>query len=104
MSNSNATIDDLIGQWEDARERGETLTVEELCRNCPEHREAVRKQIAALMAFDSFMDVETVPHVPAATATSLPTTINGYEIIQVLGRGGMGVVYKARQLTLDRIV
>jgi tRNA A-37 threonylcarbamoyl transferase component Bud32 len=49
---------------------------------------------------------QVVPDAPddAAAEISLGTTLGGYEVLQKLGAGGMGAVYLARQVSLDRNV
>ena len=49
---------------------------------------------------------DTAPHRPAAVSLrqTLPAAFGDYELLEVLGEGGMGIVFRARQRTPDRVV
>jgi tRNA A-37 threonylcarbamoyl transferase component Bud32 len=95
---------ELLAEWEAERQAGRTLSPEELCPDDPELRSRVAARIARRAKLQAVFDLPTIgPGETAAPLANFPQ-VDGYEILEVIGHGGMGVVYKARQQGLNRLV
>ena len=96
-------IEQLLIDWEAARERGENLTAEELCKDSPHLVSQIQPQIRVLQRMYGMLDQ------PAIDQHGPPNTLHwpgipNYEFIAHIGSGGMGVVFKARDNSLGRDV
>jgi serine/threonine-protein kinase len=101
---------EVLGLLEEMLDSGKTP--EEVCRDRPELLAEVRQRWQAFRCIDAQVEallpgLGTPPNTFVTTAgppTSGLPQVPGYEVEVILGRGGMGVVYKARHLRLNRTV
>lgn len=95
-----ALLDELLAE----SAGGRAVDLDAVCHKHPDLADELRSlwataQVAGLLGGTVISDDP-----PTANATEPAESFDDYELLEELGRGGMGVVYRARQKTLGRTV
>src|SRR6516162_8101337 len=98
------TLLDLLVQWEELRRQGKAATPEELCPDDARLQALLRERLARRQRLHVALDLPAATQPEQAARPAALPVIDGYEIGDLLGRGGMGLVFKAVQKGLKRPV
>jgi serine/threonine protein kinase len=107
--NQKPNIDEVVRDFAEAQLRGDKPDIEELVRKYPESEHQIRRMIKEFQAVDLLLSSlvqinENDFEVTSAGTEIIGHKIGAFEITEMIGRGGMGVVYLARDTKLDRLV
>jgi TolB-like protein/Flp pilus assembly protein TadD len=96
-------------QFVDSQLWDEEPNVDEFVKQYPEFEHQIRKRIRKIQRihalFDSLVQADQSDFEDAATGQDLVgRKVGSFEIVDIIGRGGMGVVYLAHDTKLDRSV
>ncbi|MCA8998029.1 MAG: serine/threonine protein kinase [Planctomycetaceae bacterium] len=104
---SESLIEKLDSLLERAQ-AGEIVDISPLCQEYPAQAAEIRGLWATALVAEDVAILETLlgdgELQIRSPNTEIPLRLGDYEILEELGRGGMGIVYRARQKSLNRTV
>ncbi|MFC1636343.1 protein kinase [Planctomycetota bacterium] len=105
----DSVIDDVVQKFVTARLQGQEPDLDEFVKNYPGYEDRIRQKIEKIQRLDGLfsglMQAEDSDYSePVSEHNLIGQTLGDFEILSLIGAGGMGAVFLARQISLDREV